>query len=73
MGNKKSINALEKFIQNIFLGDNLSETEAIKNLESGLLEIKHNDTHASNALLITNNGYALTANHCTHNHQKKQY
>lgn len=69
---KKEINALEKFMQNLYWGESLNPEEAIKNLEKGIFEIKYsNGEHSSNGLFITNNGYALTSNHCVEKYKEK--
>ena len=59
-----TISALDDFIQNLFL--EISAEESLGNLENGLVEIraKTNPRSPGNALLITDDGYFLTAAHC---------
>lgn len=68
MTNKESINALERFIQNIYWVESMSHEKSVKNLEKALVEIKYNSgRHRGNGLLITTNGYILTVKHVTKN------
>ena len=73
MTTKKEIQALERFIQNIYTAEELSSNESINNLEKSLVEIvdKVTKQHRSNGLLITSNGYFLTADHCAENYSEK--
>ncbi len=66
---EENISALEKFMNNIYFGESLAKEDSIKNLEDSLVEIKFKDTnvHRANGLLIIDNGYLLTAKHCTKN------
>jgi len=65
---KETIFLLDEFIKNIYFGEDLTQKESMRNLEEGLVEIIYNNgNHASNGLLITENGYFLTAKHCIKN------
>ena len=59
MTTKKEIQALEKFIQNIYTAEELSSDESISNLEKNLIEIidKETKSHRSNGIFITSDGY----------------
>ncbi len=64
MADKQTIKALEEFVQNVYWTKSLSAEQSIKNLEESLVEVLYpNMTHKGNGLLITENGYLLTANH----------
>ncbi|MFC1678544.1 serine protease [Patescibacteria group bacterium] len=57
--------ALMSFVQNIYWGEDLSLAQAKKNLEEGIVEIVYdNGQHRGNGLLITDNGFIITCNHC---------
>ncbi len=73
MTTKQEIQALERFIQNIYTAESLSSDESIGNLEKSLVEIVYKDTntHAANGLLITSSGYFLTASHCADKYSEK--
>ena len=55
---------LGNFIQQVYWGNDLVEKDSKRNLEEGLVEIVCGKDHSSNGLLISDNGYFLTANHC---------
>jgi len=59
----EEIKVLEEFMQ-IAQSKDISPEESNKNLEEGLIEIKENGYHSSNGILITEDGYFLTALHC---------
>jgi hypothetical protein len=61
---KEIISALDSFIQQIYWGEDLELNEAKRNLEEGVVEIIKYGKHTSNGLLITDDGYFLTALHC---------
>lgn len=64
MADKQTIKALEEFVQNVYWAEFLSSEQSIKNLEESLVEVLYEDLqHKGNGLLITENGYFLTANH----------
>ncbi|MBN2459081.1 trypsin-like peptidase domain-containing protein [Candidatus Woesearchaeota archaeon] len=63
--------ALESFLQNFYNGECLSEVDAKKNLELGVVEIVGKKGHLANGLLVTSNGYFLTAKHCVDHEPKK--
>lgn len=57
------IEALKKFSENLDV--KLSREESIRNLEKSLVEIVYaGRSHRGNGLLMTDNGYFLTADHC---------
>jgi hypothetical protein len=61
----QDLEALEGFVQQIFRGECLSKEQAKKSLEEGLIELVYSSgQHCSNGLMITENGYFLTARHC---------
>jgi len=62
--NEKAARALEGFIQLLYWGDDITSKESEKNLEDSLIELLHNCAHSSNGLLLTDDGYFLTAKHC---------
>src|SRR4030042_10156 len=68
---KEAAAALDSVIQNVYLGELLSEAEAKRNLELGLVEILENERHTSNGLLLTSDGYFLTPKHCVDSGIKK--
>lgn len=56
---------IRDFIQNFYHGDALSDKVAKVNLKQGLVELIWPDgQHLGCGLLITDNGYFLTCNHC---------
>lgn len=70
---KKEISALEGFIQQIYWGEDLTLEQSKKNIEEGLIQItltvkdylpNFERIGQSNGLLITKDGYFLTAKHC---------
>jgi len=67
MKNEKDIKALDEFIQQVYWGDSISVEESRMNLEDNLVQIL-SFTNAcyikSNGLMITENGYFITAKHC---------
>jgi len=59
--------ALEDFINNVYHGQHIQSNKAKEQITNNLLRIsssKNNLTFHSNALLITENGYFLTCEHC---------
>lgn len=57
--------ALRSFIQNYHWGEDLGTARAIRQVETGLLELlHHNGQHAANGLAVTKNGYFVTNHHC---------
>jgi len=69
---KKEIQKLEDFIQNDYAKETLNPEESINNLEKSVVEIVNKKTgkHNGNGLLITSNGYILTADHCSDYHSR---
>lgn len=64
MFNKKTIQALEEFTENLYWSKLLSKEQSINNLEKSLVEVLFpNKNHMGNGLLITEDGYFLTAGH----------
>lgn len=70
---ENSIKSLERFIQQIYWGEDLSPEQSKDNIEKGLIQINLNvktympyiaKLGQSNGLLITKDGYFLTAKHC---------
>lgn len=53
------INALEQFLSSETKSGKLEES-----ISKGLVELRYNRHHSSNGLLITTDGYFLTAKHC---------
>lgn len=60
---KQVIATLDDFLTNAQNSD-LSYAQAQKNLEEGVIELVKYGKHYSNGLLITDDGYFLTARHC---------
>lgn len=61
---KALVSALDEFIQQFYWGEGLKQDESRKNLEEGIIEITHYGNHSSQGILITEDGYFLTAKHC---------
>lgn len=61
---KEAIEVLDKCIQQVYWGESLSEDEARRNVREGVIELMIRGQHSSNGLLLTDNGYFLTAKHC---------
>lgn len=69
---KAAIKSLDEFIQQIYWGEDIAPEESKKNIKEGLIKILvySQNTHGisssynSNGLLITEDGYFLTAKHC---------
>jgi len=63
--NKQEISAaLYGFINQIYWAEDLRPDESIKNLEESVVELTMCGRHSSNGLMITEDGYFLTAKHC---------
>lgn len=60
---KQVAQALEEFLQSFYLGETLSTEKAKANLEAGLLEVVVENQHVGSGLLITSDGFFITANH----------
>jgi len=60
---KQVAQALEEFLQSFYLGETLSTERAKANLYAGLLEIVVEDQHIGGGLLVTSDGFFITANH----------
>ncbi len=61
------ISRLDSFSKQVSLKDSISSYSSIQNLADCVLEVRINENgncYASNGLLITNDGYFLTALHC---------
>jgi S1-C subfamily serine protease len=61
---KKLVSALDEFVQQFRTIGIEQLREGVENLEQGLIEITHCGQHSSNGLLVTEDGYFLTAKHC---------
>ena len=59
--------ALNEYIQNTYWAEDLTEEQSKKNIEESVIELVQNEKQVSNGLLITTNGYFLTARHCVKN------
>lgn len=70
---KTTASALEQFVQQNWLED-ITPEQARRNIEEGLVEIIWLDgQHAANGILVTKDGYFLTALHCvTHELSSKR-
>ncbi len=64
---KSLVQALDGFVQGFNSTGQPKLTEARENLYKGLVEIVSYGGHSSNGLLITEDGYFLTARHCLAN------
>lgn len=64
---REAITALDGFIQQLYWGEGLSPEKTKTNIYGGLVEIVKDGMHSSNGILITTNGYFLTAKHCVEN------
>ena len=60
---KQLVATLDDFLTNA-KNNSLTANEARKNLEEGVIELVKYGKHSSNGLLITDDGYFLTARHC---------
>jgi S1-C subfamily serine protease len=56
--------SLDEFINSFYWGKDMNPTEAKRNVEHGVVEIISHCCHSSNGLLITEDGYFITAKHC---------
>ncbi len=56
--------SLDDFLQNLNQANNFTPTEARRAIEKGIVEITIEGRHFANGLLITGEGYFLTASHC---------
>src|SRR3989338_91329 len=70
---QQSLLALEQFIQNYYHSNSLTNQQAYTKLQNGVVEITMFGQHSSNGLLITENGYILTAKHCVQDITNKKY
>ncbi len=71
--NKEDIRTLEQFVKSNWI-NSLTNDQSIKNLENGLIEIVYpNGQHKGNGILVTENGYFLTAEHCLDKKLNSQY
>ncbi|MDP3698499.1 MAG: hypothetical protein Q8R47_02845 [Nanoarchaeota archaeon] len=62
--NKQLVKTLDDFLANA-KSNSLTDEQAKRNLEEGVVELVNYDgQHSSNGLLITDDGYFLTAGHC---------
>ncbi|MFH1637186.1 MAG: trypsin-like serine protease [Candidatus Woesearchaeota archaeon] len=61
---KKEASSLETFVQQLYWGENLNPEKSKQNISSGIVEITEFGQHSSNGILITSDGYFLTAKHC---------
>ncbi|MEK6920848.1 MAG: hypothetical protein AABX82_03110, partial [Nanoarchaeota archaeon] len=61
------IETLDAFIQNIYVADGLRREDAQRNVAESLVELTYYGQHAGNGILITDDGYFLTAWHCIEN------
>jgi hypothetical protein len=61
---KKLVSALDEFVQQFRTTDIEQLREGVENLEQGLIEITDYGQHSSSGLLVTDDGYFLTAKHC---------
>ncbi|MBI5072785.1 trypsin-like peptidase domain-containing protein [Candidatus Woesearchaeota archaeon] len=64
------VQALDTFIQNIYFADGLTPAESQKNIAESLVEIRYYRQHSSNGILVTDDGYFLTALHCVQNSER---
>ncbi len=60
---KRLAATLDDFLANA-KNNSLTDEEARKNLEEGVIELVESGEHSSNGLLISDDGYFLTARHC---------
>lgn len=60
---RQALNTLEAFLAQT-MENQLTDREAQQHLEKGVVELVQYDCHIANGLLITDNGYFLTAGHC---------
>lgn len=64
-GAEETIAILNAFIQQYHAGEFLSDEQAKRAVESGVVEItRPSGSHLGNGLLISDNGYFLTCSHC---------
>jgi hypothetical protein len=62
---ERTISALDGFIQQVYWGEDLTPDQSEESLQQGLVEISYIwGDHAANGILITDDGYFLTARHC---------
>ncbi len=63
-GRQNDRTALERFVQQVYWGEELAAEQSRKNLEEGLVELRAPSGHVANGLLVTEHGYFITAAHC---------
>ena len=69
--NKKRIRVLDEFVRSNWNG--VSQKESEENLKNSLIEIVYSGgQHCGNGLLISENGYFITANHCLESMTRKR-
>lgn len=59
-----SIRAMHYYVHQVYWADDMSAEQSKSNIESNVVELVSYGQHSSNGLLVTTNGYFLTANHC---------
>ncbi|MFH0798203.1 MAG: serine protease [Candidatus Woesearchaeota archaeon] len=59
-----SIRAMHYYVQQIYWAEDISVDESKYSIESNVVELVRYGQHSSNGLLVTTNGYFLTACHC---------
>lgn len=58
------VEALDLFIQQLYSAEALTPAVSKQTVEESVVEIRIHGQHSSNGLLVTDNGYFLTARHC---------
>ncbi len=58
------VRMLDDFVNQVYWGEDLAIESSKRNLEDSVVELKRYGFHSSNGLLISNDGYFLTAYHC---------
>lgn len=62
---RQVISALERFTQQFYWAETLTYEQSVAEIEDSLLELSYfNGEHCGNGILVTEDGYFLTANHC---------
>jgi len=56
-------NSLDQFIQQVYLGETMSNDTSWNNVEEGLVEFTYGGKHSASGLLVTDNGLILTPYH----------
>ena len=69
--NRERVSLLEQFMGELHIGSSLMVDDARERIDQSLIELHVMGQHSSNGLLITDDGYFLTAYHCVEDSARK--